>query len=248
MLFRAFAAVSLTFLFLLSRRLISSERFLTPLEPFSSSTVLSSFARKPEVIFIQFKYEVDDLRFSIFSSGSLNRYFASANMRSRKCLYFNSPLQERNLFLQPGRYLGYAELEELYIVLNGLAEILDLIEPGFQGRVILVLLGPEPEIVSGIAIGPTLCFPSFIFIERLFKDDRVPEIIGAVLPFIYKKVAFFSDLLFFTLNLWVVIVFKELFKVPFYLFHLLCPFMSNVKYGNELIIVRIIVSRLIKKL
>src|SRR3989338_756460 len=92
----AFAAEFPIFLFALSKRASISEKFFVSSFPVSDKTLLSSLDRNPETIFTQFEWEVEALRFKIFSSGSLKRCFDWANNLSMKCLYSFNFLYCRN--------------------------------------------------------------------------------------------------------------------------------------------------------
>ena len=67
----AFAALSRTRFFLLFISPTISEKGMTFRFPSSVNTARSSFDRNPAVILVQFDEDVADLRFRIFSSGSL---------------------------------------------------------------------------------------------------------------------------------------------------------------------------------
>ncbi len=146
--------MSLTFLSLLLVRLEISDSVFSAELPSSKSTLPSSFERKSDVILTQFEYEVVDFRFRIFSSFSPSRYFDSANILSRKCLYFKRPLYFRNevwsdfgifAILRWKNWISFSILP---------AELLDPVESGLQFRVVAVDLGAKPEIISGIAVSP----------------------------------------------------------------------------------------------
>ena len=100
----------------------------------------------------------------------------------QKMAVFGKTLVIEESFLQFGFDPGDAEVKELALVFELFAELFDLVEPGLQFRIVLVLLGPEPEIIPFIAVGAILSLPRFILVQRPAQDRRVFEIIGAVLP------------------------------------------------------------------
>ena len=60
-----------------------------------------------------------------------------------------------------------AEMKELAVVLELLAELLDLVEGRLELRVVLVLLRPEPEIIPLVAVGAVEPLPLLVLVERL---------------------------------------------------------------------------------
>ena len=65
---------------------------------------------------------------------------------------------------------GDPEVKELALVFELFAELVDLVEPGLQLRIVLVLLGLEPEVIPFIAVCAVLSLPRFIVVQRLPQD------------------------------------------------------------------------------
>ena len=107
---------------------------------------------------------------------------------------------------------GDPEVKELALVFQFFAELIDLVEPGLQLRIVLVLLGPEPKVIPFIAVGAILPLPRFILVQRLPQDCRIFKIIGAVLPGVDERSALFLDELPFNLDPRIVISAKRGFR------------------------------------
>jgi hypothetical protein len=127
------------------------------------------------------------LRFRIFSSGSLrwNR-------------------------LDPGD----AQVKELAVVLDLLAECLDLVELRLELRVVLVLLGPEPEIISLVAVRAIAVFPGLVLVQGLPQHHRVLQVVGPVLPGVDELIALLLHALPLLLHERVVVAFEQRREVP----------------------------------
>ncbi|HEX9021284.1 MAG TPA: hypothetical protein VF903_08495 [Nitrospirota bacterium] len=123
-------------------------------------------------------------------------------------------VMRKKMFLDVGRDPADPQMKELDVVLDLFAELLDLVKPGLELRIVLVLLTAEPEIVPFIAVAAALPLPLLVLVQRLPQGQRVLEVFGAVFPCVDECIA----LLLYPLSLFfhpgVVVARKERLQVP----------------------------------
>lgn len=83
-----------------------------------------------------------------------------------------------------------AQIKELAVILDLLAECFDRIEPGLQLGIVLVLLRPEPEVEPFVAVRAEAPLPHLVLVKCLPQHLRILKIVCSVLPGIDELVTF----------------------------------------------------------
>lgn len=129
-------------------------------------------------------------------------------------MIFPESLIRQKSLLQGPRDLRYSEMEELNVIADLLAEFLDPVELRLEIGIISIDLGPEPEIIAGVAVRAIVPCPDLILIKSLPQDCRVFQVIPASLPLVDERIALFFDQFLLLLYVRIVVAQKKMLQVP----------------------------------